>query len=874
MFKGKVSKLLCRPQNLSVGGKTGWGSLVADCLCTLTSVLCFAWSGIHMLTDEFPEMAASGGGQIPLTGLTVILAVTVLLFTLPGRRFEACRRALLGLTPFLGVLAAWRIGDKYGEEILSGSLQAVGIVTAAVNRHYKFNFVFPEGQIRYCPLAVLCIGGFLLTALLYIAFAFRRRWIVMGFPLVILNLGLLAGCAPGISGITECFIGLLFCQAGGWESAQTARGNAETGSGHARLWTGRRLSLAALILLAVFLPLGISVRFTEDARDLAESGEGVVVLQRKVEEALELNIQQLSFTSEDAAKENINNRTPKYREQEALRVILAEKPERTLYFRGFYGGKYAGGGWNSNRSILRESLAGQEWTEEDVARWLCRRAGAVGESAREWEGFSEDCTLHFGRRGGTVYAPCFLIPEDPDGSLQYGGEYQIKKKKSVDTVHFGRGTEEQTEWEDEMAEWYAGYVRENYCSGSEAVPSAGRIAEELLAAYVGSYSTVLGEWPSYLDGSDFPGSVLTESLASTDAGTANQARLHFAHAVSAYLSSGLYSQELDQVPDGTDVVEYFLSGSQKGYCVHYASAGVLILQAMGIPARYASGYVASASAFENEAGQYALSLKDSAAHAWVEIYLEDMGWVPVEMTPGYGEEQTDRREEEMMATRPDLTFRRLPESGEEREESGPSTDGALSEASEDSELSADGVQPGDTASAEGAEPSADRTETGSSGTSEAPHTADSVDESGLPGATDGDILAKMEQSTGPLGRSVFLAAVLMGAMVAVLVVLLRLFTVKKQRKVQLLLGDIRRKRNRQAVLRMNRSMYRRMRVKNRQWFVQMSDEEYRQMLVRTFPAVTREEWDAFIRIARKANFSRSPISDEEVQTVFGIYKKN
>ena len=134
MFKGKVSKPLCRPQNPSVGGKTGWGSLVAGCLCTLASVLCFAWSGIHMLTDEFPEMAASGGGQIPLAKLTVILTVTVLLFTLPGRRFGPCRWVFLGLTPFLGIVAAWRIGVKYGEEILSGSLQAVGIVTAAVNR--------------------------------------------------------------------------------------------------------------------------------------------------------------------------------------------------------------------------------------------------------------------------------------------------------------------------------------------------------------------------------------------------------------------------------------------------------------------------------------------------------------------------------------------------------------------------------------------------------------------------------------------------------------------------------------------------------------------------------------------------------------------
>lgn len=30
-------------------------------------------------------------------------------------------------------------------------------------------------------------------------------------------------------------------------------------------------------------------------------------------------------------------------------------------------------------------------------------------------------------------------------------------------------------------------------------------------------------------------------------------------------------------------------------------------------------------------------MKDSQSHAWVEIYLDDFGWIPVEMTPGYFE---------------------------------------------------------------------------------------------------------------------------------------------------------------------------------------------------------------------------------------------
>lgn len=860
-FKEKNRRLFCRPKEPSGTGRTAGGGLAADCFCSLVSTLCFAWSGFHMLADEFPEMY--GGGRIPLEDISAVLAVTVLLFALPGRRFLPCRRVFLGLAPFLGALAARRIWTEYGKEILSGSYQAAGIVIAAVNRHYKFNFSLPEGQAGYCLLAVLCIGGFLLLSLLYAAYVFRRRWIVMGFPLLALGLGLLAGRAPGLLGVAECFTGLLFCRAGGWESARAARGSAEKNSRRIGLRAGRGLSLAVLVLLAALLPLGISARFSGAAKELAENGGGVVAIQRKMEEALELNIQRLSFTSEDAVKENINNRTPKYREQEILRVTLAEKPERTLYFRGFYGGEYAGGGWNSNPDVLQEALAGQEWTEEDVARWLVGRAGTAEEDAGEWADFPSDCTLQFLWRSGAVYTPYFLVPEDPGGGLRYGGEYQIKKKRSMDTVRFGRGTREQAGRKDGMAEWYGAYVRENYHTGSGDVPSAGRIAKELLDAYAGSYGIALETWPFESESFDFRQSILTEDLGSGDPGIRNQARLHFAHAVSAYLGSGVYSQELDQVPDGTDVVEYFLSESKTGYCVHYASAGVLILQAMGIPARYASGYVAPASDFRGEAGRYVLSLKDSAAHAWAEIYLEDIGWVPVEMTPGYGDGETDRQEAEMMEIRPDLTLRRAPWMEDETEGDA----SKLPEASGEPDTPTGEETAGDTASPEQAAESAGQRETNSaesSGAGPAGGTAPSGNVGGSISAGN----AKISETIWP----VLFAAVCLAGMAAALILLLRLSAAKKRRKLRALLGDIRQRRNRQAVLRMNRSVYRRMRVKNRQWFARVSDEEYRQMLIRTFPDTAKEEWEEFIGIARKASFSRSEISDAEVQAVYGIFR--
>lgn len=103
-----------------------------------------------------------------------------------------------------------------------------------------------------------------------------------------------------------------------------------------------------------------------------------------------------------------------------------------------------------------------------------------------------------------------------------------------------------------------------------------------------------------------------------------------AQAVSDYLDAlAEYDLTASPPPDGSDYVLYFLNESRRGYCMQFASAGTLMLRAMGIPARYVSGFTADSKGGVTE-------VPDSSAHAWVEVYLDGYGWYPVEMTPGYG----------------------------------------------------------------------------------------------------------------------------------------------------------------------------------------------------------------------------------------------
>ena len=92
-------------------------------------------------------------------------------------------------------------------------------------------------------------------------------------------------------------------------------------------------------------------------------------------------------------------------------------------------------------------------------------------------------------------------------------------------------------------------------------------------------------------------------------------------------TSGVYDLNTPAVPEGEDFVLYFLQQSRQGYCVHFASSAVLLLRTVGIPARYVTGY-----AVNGEAGQWNPVTEDDA-HAWVEYYVDGLGWRPLDPTP-------------------------------------------------------------------------------------------------------------------------------------------------------------------------------------------------------------------------------------------------
>ncbi len=101
-----------------------------------------------------------------------------------------------------------------------------------------------------------------------------------------------------------------------------------------------------------------------------------------------------------------------------------------------------------------------------------------------------------------------------------------------------------------------------------------------------------------------------------------------------------YSLEVDR-PDG-NVANDFLLEMDEGYCVYFATAMTQMLRAEEVPARYVTGYTSGQQVDDHEHVVRGLD-----AHAWVEVYFPDHGWVAFEPTPSSERDDThdDRLEE-------------------------------------------------------------------------------------------------------------------------------------------------------------------------------------------------------------------------------------
>lgn len=612
-------------------------SVLFACLLTwLIAVDCLLiYTGVFQLTGDRTDHI--------LFLLAVSLALTLSMYAPLGRWLYLIQSLLL----LLPMLFLWN-------RILGGFRLAANEVIGFINRYY--GTAVPGIQVQGVPAwnnESHVFFLYLLTLLLwFVAYGLvRRRKPLLPLlpPVLLAALCLSVGKAPKPEALVLFF--LLAAGTLGYTGGTVTENAAERGRGTSGLRLRHTLlgvCLAGLMVTAVW---GAAYPKAQEMVDRRADIEDYAA------DSVNYMIQTLSSVSGGFSwfgwqeEGRISNSTPEYSQTEVLRVAVDRLPQDTVYLRGYVGDTYDHGKWNNEGDApFTEEVSGwAEYLREGSGSRVQSLPYIFGTASGDPDVMTYDISYTDPDRD-YAYLPYYTDTAgvtDPDSGqaaeltfvgdsmTERGDQSRIRVQgnrqngifdqiyTSDELKYMQDGTLSQTD--QVFMDCYSAYA-ERYTDVDEELTDLKTLGGSLRRAYTSRYEP-------YLDGTF--GTKNSLSDGSFAAVRREQMReLIGVSMVQQELWKRSYDLELENVPFGEDVVEYFLFEGEKGYCEHFASAGVLLLREMGIPARYASGYVIWKSDFVQEEDGYTASVPDSRAHAWAEIYLEGVGWVPVEMTPG------------------------------------------------------------------------------------------------------------------------------------------------------------------------------------------------------------------------------------------------
>lgn len=180
---------------------------------------------------------------------------------------------------------------------------------------------------------------------------------------------------------------------------------------------------------------------------------------------------------------------------------------------------------------------------------------------------------------------------------------------------------------EELAEEYKGFVNKYYAKkNEEQSQNINYFLDQVKNYYDDSYSTDISfDISDYYSGT----SVFFPSERA-------QMGVLLANYICDYLKSKggyEYSRTTDNTLGDYDYLGNFLRETKSGHCALYATTMCLALREIGMPARYVTGFVVGGTPdyIDDDGCHY--TLKSRNLHAWVEVYVEGVGWLPFDPTP-------------------------------------------------------------------------------------------------------------------------------------------------------------------------------------------------------------------------------------------------
>lgn len=305
-------------------------------------------------------------------------------------------------------------------------------------------------------------------------------------------------------------------------------------------------------------------------------------------------------------------------DKEVLRVKTAQK--KTLYLKGFVGSRYQDGKFTQ---LPKSAYKGER---SGMLKWLADMSFIPQNQYASYAGLAADSQIrkneisvhNTGADRYYVYMPYSAA------ALPLIGVKENRDTNYVSDMLTGSRQYRYTEWSDTRPGellYAKNWLQSPYTEKQELYAEA----ENVYARFV---------YDNYLELSPQMEQLLDDIFYQDDFLSQDETVYDITQRIRDVLAQRASYIEKPEMPQGTDPVTWFLNKGHQGNAVLFASAAVLAYRAAGIPARYVEGYLVSQQMAE-EAGDAEIVVTEQNAHAWVEVYLDGVGFVPIDVTPGF-----------------------------------------------------------------------------------------------------------------------------------------------------------------------------------------------------------------------------------------------
>ncbi len=787
-------------------------AVVFDFIC----VLCFLYSTRIMYEDAYKYGAM--GSRFVLRIIAMVIIVS--LISEVADRFGK----LIGVFTKLGTMIAgalWLFRYLRVEAYLNGFRKIVSLYMADWNEYFGTSIAIGIESSRYVVNSLDLATIVLFLVFLCLAKIMRNNILLGAIPGTLFIAIILVGKMPGIEGVFLLLAGVLLVKSKGFGKIDFKPSGGTTNNLFA--WAGglawlRCGIIAAVLFLVISNTQDDLARQTVKEYSASTKQFATTTVNKTIEyfNRMEMSVKNAfisgkwgeifnSHADEDSDIAKIDNSTPKYSGEYVLHISTDRRPMANMYLRDFCALSYKDGIWKRNSlnaytEAIHELVVNKIKTKYKVnmVSWLL-----IGSIVKvEYFKDTKAVSVPF---ASEIYRPvAHHIKSKGDGCFEkdinarmveldmwnWSGEYE-------DLAFICQADR------DYMERRYEQYVQEVYLDVPDGMTYVEKISDELLQQL--EYSD------KYLE-----------------LGDENARRLQKAMAVVDWMRTNtVYSLKLPKLPKNTDPVEYFLGTSRTGYCMHYASASTLLLREMDVPARYASGYIVEESSFTGRV-MYTSYVPDNKAHAWVEIYLNGIGWVPVEVTNGYTDEHEDSPGEQTTTSTEPTT---------EPPETDVTIDvGQQSTTTYDNETSESESQQGgqDNDSSDGQDDTTDNA-----------------------------------KSYWPI---VFVAV---GMPVSILAAFFIYFQMPKVRQyiIKREWQRLEQRGPRRAIRIMNRRIYHKLRLLGKIPAQNIKDDAYEAVLKKRYSDIDGADWERYMEIVKAAVFSKREMTEEEMKFCYEIYRQ-